>query len=47
MRRASAELIRASISGVSGGSRPSSGSTMIDVRRSGTTDVPRSIQKLL
>ena len=46
-RRDSGEVMRASASGVSGGSRPFSGSVISEVRLVPTTDVLCSVQKLL
>ena len=46
-RRRSGENMRRSASGVSRGNRPFGGSKTSDVRRVGTTVVPRSSQKLL
>ena len=46
-RFASAEASHIRVLGVTAGSRPFGGSTMIEVRFVETTVVPRSIQKLL
>ena len=47
MRTDSGDVMRASASAVRGGSRPSAGSVISDVRAVPTTDVLCSVQKLL